>query len=1095
MAAKDKWMWSAIRACVAALAFALPPAHGQDAELNKLYGESRVLEGQGDYRGAAEKLKRAFDLAEKTLGPEHKTTAGFAAELGLMHTRLGEYAIAERLFLRALATREKVFPREHPAIAVVLNRLGLVYTQQHRPAEAEAAYRRALTIFEAAFGSEPRDVTVDTLNNLAVLYTNQGKYAQAIPLFERALTMSEKRVPPDNDSTGRFLDNLAMVHAHTGNFAKAEEMMNRALALKEKSLPANHPSIAESLAALAEVLRTKGEFARAEQLQRRVLAVLEKSLGANNPEYATKLSNLARVYMAQGRYQEAEALFTRALEISEAALGRDHPQVARMLSYLGTVYSERNQSDLAQALFERALAVSEKALGPQHEQVALNLDNLASVLPPGDPRQQALYQRALRIREHAFGPDHPAVASSLYRLGALYFLREDYAGAEPLYRRALAIFERTLGSQHPGGALITADLARVYHEQKRFREAEPLYKSAVALNEKALGASHPQLALTRANLAAMYDVSGRPVEALATTRRATAIYRGRMVSGGMDDAAVREALPYRQALNNHLSLLRRNAGKEDVTKVTEEAFEVGQLVEASGTAAALAKMAARFASDNDAMAKLIRQKQDATERRNLEDARLLRAAAQLPEQRDAAAESRSRAEVARLQREIASLDDELARRFPQYQQLSRPEPVPAKQVQDLLAPGEAMLVYSIDTTSFLWILKRDGITLLELAIDPDRVAKQVAQVRSEMDIDARGIAKPVSLAVLHVLYEKLVGPAVSQLGEVKHLIVVPSGPLQSLPFSMLVASPPPRGQGGDMDYATVDWLARRYAISVLPSVGAIQALRHFARPASASRPFAGFGDPLIGTTSGPSRHAAARLSVRQVFSRKASVSSPEVADVEEIRNAPRLPETADELRAMARVLKSGTEALWLQDRATEANVKSLDLAQYRVLAFATHGVMAGELKGIGEAGLVLTPPAKASIADDGYLSASEVARLKLNADWVLLSACNTAAPDGTPGAEGLSGLAKAFFYAGARSLLVSHWPVASEATVPLTTRMLAEFEAHPEAGKAEAHRKAMLALIDAPAPAPYTHPIFWAPFVVVGEGGSDRRSAKGDRTR
>jgi tetratricopeptide (TPR) repeat protein len=1095
MAAKGKWLWNALRACVAAVVFALSPAYAQDAELNKLYGESRALEAQGDYRGAAAKLKRALDVAEKAFGPEHKTTAGLAAELGLMHFRLGEYAIAERLFLRALATREKLFPREHPAIAVVLNRLGLVYTQQHRPAEAEAAYRRALSIFEAAFGSEPRDVTVDTLNNLAVLYTNQGKYAQAAPLFERALAMSEKRVPPDNDATGRFLDNLGMVHAHTGDYAKAEAFLTRALSLKEKSLPAGHPSIAESLGGLAEVYRTKGEYANAEQLQRRGLAILEKTVGSGHPDYAIRLSSLGRVYVEQGRFAEGEPLLRRALETSEAALGRDHPQVARMLSYLGTVYFERNQLDLAQAFYERALAISEKSLGRQHEQVAVDLDYLANVIPLGDPRQEALYQRALRIREQSLGPNHPAVSLSLYRLGRLALLRKDYAGAEPLYRRALTIVEGAMGPQHAGVAVIQADLANVYHRQKRFREAEPLYKSAVALIEKTLGPSHARLGETLANLAAMYDDAGRPAEALATTRRATTIYRGRMVSGGMDDSAVREALSYRVPLNNHLALLRRNSGQEDVARITEEAFEVGQLAEASGTAGALAKMAARFASNNDAMANLIRRKQDVTERRNLEDARLLRVAALLPQQRDAAAESRSRAEIGRLQREIAALDDELARGFPQYQQLSRPEPVPAKQVRDLLEPGEAMLVYSIDMSSFLWIVKHDRIILMELGVDADRVAKQVAQVRGEMEMDARGIAKPVSLAVLHELYEQFVAPAVAQLGDVKHLIVVPAGPLQSLPFSMLVATSPPPGKRDDVDYTTVDWLVRRYAISVLPSVGAIQALRHFARPVTASRPFAGFGDPLIGTASGATRRAAAPLSVRQLFSGKASTNSLELADVDQIRSAVRLPETADELRAMARALKSGNEALWLQDRATEANVKGLDLAQYRVLAFATHGVMAGEVKGIGEAGLVLTPPAKASIADDGYLSASEVARLKLNADWVVLSACNTAAPDGTPGAEGLSGLAKAFFYAGARSLLVSHWPVASEATVPLTTRMLAEYEAHPSAGKAEAHRKAMLALIDAPPPAQYSHPIFWAPFVVVGEGGADRHTAKGETTR
>ncbi|MBT6429852.1 MAG: CHAT domain-containing protein, partial [Rhodospirillaceae bacterium] len=112
----------------------------------------------------------------------------------------------------------------------------------------------------------------------------------------------------------------------------------------------------------------------------------------------------------------------------------------------------------------------------------------------------------------------------------------------------------------------------------------------------------------------------------------------------------------------------------------------------------------------------------------------------------------------------------------------------------------------------------------------------------------------------------------------------------------------------------------------------------------------------------------------------------------------------------------------------------------------------------------------------------EVAQLKLDADWVILSACNTAAGDGTPGAEGLSGLAKAFFYAGARSLLVSHWPVASDAAVRITTRTLKEMQV-PGVGRAEAHQRAMLALIESSDRPHYAHPLFWAPFVVVGEGG------------
>lgn len=133
---------------------------------------------------------------------------------------------------------------------------------------------------------------------------------------------------------------------------------------------------------------------------------------------------------------------------------------------------------------------------------------------------------------------------------------------------------------------------------------------------------------------------------------------------------------------------------------------------------------------------------------------------------------------------------------------------------------------------------------------------------------------------------------------------------------------------------------------------------------------------------------------------------------------------------------------------------------------------------------MLTPPDVATPQDDGLLTASEVARLRLDAGWVILSACNTAAPDGTPGAEGLSGLAKAFLYAGSRALLVSHWPVQSIATVTLTTGAIRALAEDAGIGRAEALRRAMMAMLADPAPGYFAHPLFWAPFVVVGEGGS-----------
>jgi CHAT domain-containing protein len=183
--------------------------------------------------------------------------------------------------------------------------------------------------------------------------------------------------------------------------------------------------------------------------------------------------------------------------------------------------------------------------------------------------------------------------------------------------------------------------------------------------------------------------------------------------------------------------------------------------------------------------------------------------------------------------------------------------------------------------------------------------------------------------------------------------------------------------------------------------------------------------------------------------------------------------------------------VFLGDRANEQNVKSLDLADRKVIMFATHGLVPGDLNGLLQPALALSAPAvTGQSGDDGLLTVDEIIGLKLNADWVVLSACNTAAAEGA-GAEAISGLGRAFFYAGTRALLVTNWPVETTSAKMLTTALFEKQSKDAKLSRAQALRAAMLKLIDGPGyvdPATdrvffsYAHPIFWAPFSIVGDG-------------
>jgi CHAT domain-containing protein len=257
-----------------------------------------------------------------------------------------------------------------------------------------------------------------------------------------------------------------------------------------------------------------------------------------------------------------------------------------------------------------------------------------------------------------------------------------------------------------------------------------------------------------------------------------------------------------------------------------------------------------------------------------------------------------------------------------------------------------------------------------------------------------------------------------------------------------------------------------------------------------AKSFIGFGDPLFKEIREAGR-SSARVASRGIGRRNATAPGAlEKASQVQRRSSnlellEPLPDTTEEVREIAKILRANEKMdVYLGPRASEQVVKTTDIPQYRVVMFATHGLVAGELPELSQPALALSNPNLTHEKDDGLLTLAEILELKLRADWVVLSACNTACADGQA-SEAVSGLGHAFFYAGAKALLVSHWPVATVSAKLLTSELFKRQSADAKLSRAQAVREASLAVMQQSAGKSYSyaHPMFWAPFVVFGDGG------------
>lgn len=630
----------------------------------------------------------------------------------------------------------------------------------------------------------------------------------------------------------------------------------------------------------------------------------------------------------------------------------------------------------------------------------------------------------------------------------------------------------------------------------QFAKTAPL-----AANTSAWGVDIMEAELTR-NL--LLQKKNAP-EMLPNIRRLVAEWRARRENDfGQPNEVITESvsrLEGRELLKTLVAadwLATEAAAGSGAIDLKAEAFVAVQEMMRDEATQALTLAAARSAAQNEAgLGNLARRRQELADRW----LSLFNARSQLLASGGAGL-STGLADLSRQQVEneaaIKSTDRTMATKFPKFFSMIRPKSLSIEDAKALLAEDEAVLL--IEPSRFgtaVIAITREDVVWKIADLSERRITAMVSQVRQDLDPTTSGTSSGppgFDIATSHALYAELIAPMNAVIGPKTHVFIAAGGALSSLPFGVLVTRPQkPDEDGTDpLTLQTLPWFADAHAIIQIPSLQALDFLRtYFPQGAhdsgkSSGKDFIGYGNPLLDGNAAERGGRGGELAARDasfLVSKDLNKFGAPLMDVERLRKLNQLPGTMIELESIRDTLGAANSLLRLQgemtERAFKADSDTGRLSRSRILVIATHGLTAVQSGARAEPGLVFTPPQQASEEDDGYLGASDVVGIKLSGtEWVILSACNSATPSGNANTAGLSGLVRAFFFAGAANLLVSHWPVYDSVAAELTASTLAFRARQPGLSRAQALQAAMH---DIRAQPQFAHPSAWAPFSLIGD--------------
>lgn len=872
-----------------------------------------------------------------------------------------------------------------------------------------------------------------------------------------AFAQSAVQLAPNNifrarllaETASKYLTFQANTSQANGTIAAAESALSQIPGQLRNGKPGPRYQLARSEATVfavkGEIQSFSSQYDAAAQSATRSVAAAQRSLelGAQLDERRTfyarnelvgALSRQARSHNARGALFDSDQSLKQGLET--IASGEVSPQV--MAGLFNTITNLRIQEGRfreAEHWSRRSAQALVKAGFPATAPALLNARVSEQTALAGQGRWSDAWQKFEEVDRDVL--DHPEVRQ---------------LSINPL-TRALVL----LKLQH--WALAETALTASWAKQKEY-----------------FGVDHFTTGMTEGLLAWAQWENGKQAEARAHFDSALPkLMTPQGTSAGYEEQGLRK-LARKSIAEAYLKALGNGADE----KALERGFSMAEWLSGSSVQQALSDAAQRTRFSDPQLQEALRSEQDIQRELDVLYRYMNQQASEAAAKQTPQVNEQMRQRMTQLSQQRQQQRLQIRKSFPQYEQMVRPSPPTVKEIAAQLRDDEIFVqILSTSVGTYVWAIDRQhGVVGAHSDLDEAAVAQLVQRMRATLDVAGEGTRAPAfDFAAAATLYEALLKPLATSLANKKHLIVSTSGALAQIPFSALVTEPY-RGKP-----AQAPWLIRQAAISHVPGAAAWIALKQLSQAKPAAQAFMGWGDPQF-----DARQVAQAASTRSVsLVRTVAADSVDALARNAIKYSqiPALPETRAEVEAIADLLKADKQkdTFFGKDANRESVLRmsqSGQLAQRRVIVFATHGLVPGDLPNLRQPALAMA----ANGTEDSdplapLLTLEDVLSLKLNADWVVLSACNTAAAEGRA-EEALSGLARGFFYAGSRSLLVTHWSVESESASLLTTGTFAHQTAHPDARRAESLREAMLKVMAQPQ---FSHPAFWAPYALVGEGG------------